>query len=285
MKRSFNEWISHLRKSIATYDYYIDFDSVYQNVEHLKIELNLMNSLLDSKDIENDFENLLKEYPKVLNCIPILIAKREMEIPIQDKSLFCEFHFDKPNMSIEDYKRFMRKIGLFDLMTNHQIRNLMDYVLGVEVGLNSNGRKNRGGHLMEDLVESYIKSTNVPYYKEMYIQEMEERFKINLKVLSNNGKMTKRFDFVVQGKNYIYGIETNFYASNGSKLNETARSYKELAIESKNIPNFKFVWITDGVGWFSARNNLEDAFIVLDCLYNLHDLENGALENLFQEKM
>lgn len=285
MKRDFNEWLSHFQKSISSYDYYIDFKKVYKNTEQIKVGLNIMNSLLGSKDIENEFENLLKRYPEILKCIPILIAKREMEIPIKDKNSFYEYHFDRQNLEIEDYKRFMKKTGLFDLIANHLISNLVDYVLGVETGLNSNERKNRGGHLMEDLVESFIQKSGFPYYKEIYLKDVQNLYNIDLHILSNNGKLAKRFDFVVKGKTSIYAIETNFYASGGSKLNETARSYKELAIESKNIPNFHFVWITDGAGWYMAKNNLEDTFDVLEHLYNIHDLENNILDDLFKEKV
>lgn len=160
----------------------------------------------------------------------------------------------------------------------------MDYVLGVETGLNSNARKNRGGHLMEDLVERYIVQAgfirDTTYFKEMCLSEIEDKFHLDLSAISNQGKTEKRFDFVLVKDNIIYAIECNFYSSGGSKLNETARSYKSIALESQNIENFKFVWFTDGKGWESARNNLEETFEVLDTLYSIHDLENGILFHL-----
>ena len=176
----------------------------------------------------------------------------------------------------------MRQTGLFDMLENHIISNLYDYVTGVEVGLGSNGRKNRGGHQMEDLVESYLKKAKVEYYKEMYLTEIEEKWQINLSAISAEGTSTKRWDFVIKTDNCIYVIETNFYASGGSKLNETSRSYKMIAEESKNIKDFKFVWITDGAGWRSARRNLEETFNVLDTLYNIKDMENNTFEQLFK---
>ena len=178
----------------------------------------------------------------------------------------------------------MEKTGLFDLLQYHVISNLIDYVMGVEVGLDSNGRKNRGGHLMEDLVESYIKKAgytkNISYFKEMYSYEIEKKFNIDLSALSNNGEASKRFDFVIIKDNEIYGIETNFYAAGGSKLNETARSYKMLAEESQNIENFHFMWFTDGEGWKSARKNLKETFDVLPLLFNINDLENDILKKI-----
>ena len=165
---------------------------------------------------------------------------------------------------------------------NRIVNNLVDYVLGVDVGLDSNGRKNRGGHLMENLVEKYIQEAgfikNETYFKEMKIKKLEKLTGLSLASLSNSGKTVKRFDFVIIKNGTTYAIETNFYTSSGSKLNETARSYKTLTLESKNISNFKFVWITDGLGWIDARNNLEETFDVLDDIYNIKELEEGILK-------
>ena len=178
----------------------------------------------------------------------------------------------------------MRKTKLFDLLENHIVSNLVDYATGVETGLDSNGRKNRGGHLMENLVESYIQKAgfikNKNYFKEMYIHEIEQKWGINLSAISNQGKMEKRFDFVIKTDKQIYVVETNFYSSGGSKLNETARSYKTLAQEFATINGVTFIWFTDGCGWNSARHNLEETFDVLDTVYNIQDLENGVIKHL-----
>ena len=250
--RNFEKWLGKFKNSIATYDYYIDFKKVIKNVDNIKIELNILNSLIGSKNIEKDFENIIKKYPETLKCIPILLAIRDTEIYAQDEEGSFLYNFKTPNYNIEQYKIFMKKTGLFDLIQNHLINNLVDYVLGVETGLDSNGRKNRGGHLMEDLVEKYIIKAGfikgINYFKEMKISEIEEKFKIDLSQISNNGKTVKRFDFVIKTQNMIYAIETNFYASSGSKLNETARSYKHIAQEAKDINGFIFVWFTDGKG-------------------------------------
>ena len=156
----------------------------------------------------------------------------------------------------------------------------------METGLDSNGRKNRGGHLMENLVESYIIKAgfkkDVNYFKEDYISNIEKRFNIDLSAISNQGKAEKRFDFVVKTDNMIYAIETNFYTGGGSKLNETARSYKTLALEAATIDSFTFVWFTDGLGWKSARNNLEETFDVMEHIYNIKELENGIISKVFK---
>lgn len=282
MKRNFVEWLGTFKDNISDYKYYINFDKVYKNVEENKVEFNMLNSLLGSKNIEEDFINLVTKYPEVLKCIPILLAVRNMEIPAMDEEGAFIYNFKKMNQSLEQYIVFMNKTGLFDLLANRGVTNIIDFVLGVETGLDSNGRKNRGGHLMEDLIEGYLKSEGVEYYKEMYLKAIEEKWGVNLSSLSNNGKSAKRFDFVVKTKNMIYGIETNFYTSGGSKLNETARSYKMIAEESKNIEGFKFVWFTDGKGWTSAKKNLEETFDVLDTMYNINDVENGIMKELFK---
>lgn len=292
MLRDFDNWLSSFRDSIADYGYYIDFEKVHRNVNSVKVELNILNSLIGSKNIENDFENLMKKYPEILKCIPLLLAVRATEIYCQDETggYLYKFNFGKypPNSHTyyERYKYFMRETGLFDLLENHIINNLVDYVTGVETGLDSNGRKNRGGHLMEDLVERYIVDAgyikNKTYFKEMKIKEIEKMFGIDLSSISNRGKTVKRFDFVVKTENTVYCIETNFYASSGSKLNETARSYKQISQEAQSINGFKFVWFTDGKGWVDARHNLEETFDVMQHIYNIKDLEDGIIDEVFK---
>lgn len=291
LNRDFNTWLSGFRGSIADYGYYIDFEKVYRNIDKIKIELNIMNSLIGSKNIKADFKDLMKKYPEVMKCIPLLLAVRASEIYCQDENggWLYQFDFGKypPNSHAhyERYLYFMEQTGLFNLLENHIINSLIDYATGVETGLDSNGRKNRGGHLMEDLVERFIKKAQFEkeknYFKEMYIHEITDRWGIDLSAISNQGKAEKRFDFVVKTDNMIYGIETNFYGSGGSKLNETARSYKTLALEADTIDEFTFVWFTDGKGWKSARNNLEETCDVLQHVYNIQDLEDGIMERIF----
>lgn len=287
--REFDKWLKSFRNSIASYDYYIDFKKVYKNANELKVQLNILNSLIGSKSIKTDFEKLLKSYPEIKKAIPILLAKRELEIYCQDENGGLVYEFNpnsKTDLTIADYSYFMKETGLFDLLQNHIINNLVDYVIGVEVGLDSNGRKNRGGHLMEDLVESFIVKAgfikNKTYFKEMYIHEIEEKWDVDLSAISNKGKMEKRFDYVIKTDKMIYVIETNFYSGGGSKLNETARSYKTLAQEVDTIDGVTFVWFTDGKGWNSARHNLEETFDVMEHIYSINDMENGIINEVFK---
>ena len=280
--RNFATWLATFRQSINSYGYYTDFKRVYANAEELKIEISMLNTLVGAKNIEAEFESILNRYPECLKVIPVLLAVRKMEIFCQDNNGACNYIFSRKAQSVEQYKYFMRKTGLFDMLENHVISNLYDYVMGVEVGLDSNSRKNRGGHQMENLVEYYLIKSGVEYYKEMYLTEIERKWNIDLSAISAEGTSTKRWDFVVRTPSRIFVIETNFYASSGSKLNETARSYKMIAEEAKLIDGFSFVWITDGGGWSDARRNLEETFNILEDMYNIADMENGIFNSLFR---
>ena len=284
MNRNFDEWFSKFKNKISTYGYYVDFNKIYKLADKYKIELNILNSLVGSKNIEEEFENIIIKYPETLQVIPSLLAVRSNEIYVKDITNEYLFKFDKMVYSIEDYIKFMRETGLFDLLQNHIINNLYDYLLGVEVGLDSNGRKNRGGDLMENLVEDYIIKAgyikNNNYFKEMYTSEIEDKYNIDLSLLKGEVEATKRWDYVIKTNNQIYVIETNFYSSKGSKLNETARSYELIANKVKQIDGLTFIWITDGIGWKHAKLSLNETFNVLETLYNINDLDKGVLKYL-----
>lgn len=179
MKRNFNDWLGKFRESIADYDYYIDFPKIHKNIDTIRVELNILNTLVGSQNIEQEFDGLITKYPEILKCIPILLAVRSKEIYAIDEDGEYSYNFNKMNYSTEQYKVFMRKTGLFDLIANHIISNLVDYATGVETGLDSNGHKNRGGHLMENLVEGYIQKAGYvkgkDYFKEMNLSEIEKK--------------------------------------------------------------------------------------------------------------
>ncbi len=279
MNRDFDKWLKTFRKTNRTYKYWVDFDKVLVNANKLKVELNILNSLIGSDNIEQDFDKIIIEYPKCLQVIPLLLAIREKNNQVVQSDY--QFDFKKENDYFGNkikYLNFLRQTGLFDLIENRKIKNLYDYVIGVEVGLDTNARKNRGGKIMAEIIAGYFKSRDIEYQEEIYASDLEKRYGLDLSTITNNGQADKRFDFVVFKNNIVYGIEVNFYSSGGSKLNETARSYKEITLASEKIDNFKFVWITDGQGWNNAKRNLKETFDVLDDIYNLNDLENGKLK-------
>ncbi len=210
MKRNFNDWFNTFQDSIATWQYYTDFNKVYKHIDAIKDNLNILNGLIAVDNIENEFRRIVEKYPETLSVIPILIAKREKEIKIIAAERNYIFNFKNPNYTIDEYVLFMEKTGLFDLLQKHVIHSLVDYVMGVEVGMDTNGRKSRTGDAMEDLVESYLQQygliKNKTYFKEMKLSDIEGKWDISLSSISNTGKTEKRFDFVVKINKTIYAI-------------------------------------------------------------------------------
>lgn len=286
MEKEFNNWLSTFKDSIADWNYYTDFNKVYRNVDSIKVELNLLNSLINSKNIENDFRDLAEKYPSILKAIPILIAKRESEISIVDVNITKVYQFDKLNLPIDDYIKFMHKTGLFDLLSKHIIRDLTDYVKGVEVGLDTNARKNRTGTAMERIVASYLNNqeniSSDEVYSQLSTKEIYRLSGIDLSMIDEDKIANKRFDFVIYKNKHIYAIEVNFYSGGGSKLNETARSYQMLYEQTKDIQNFTFIWITDGVGWKTAKSNLEEAYNSIDYVLSIDDLKCNKLAKIIK---
>jgi type II restriction enzyme len=230
---------------------------------------------------------LVKEYPECLKAIPLLLAVRENVIAITENDRRLDFNFNNMNYSIDLYVEFMQKTGIFELLQSHVIGDLLDVGLGINIGLDSNARKNRGGDQMEDLVEFFIKEAGfekeVTYFKEMYLEEVEKKWGYDLSAISAEGTATKRFDFVVKpkGSSEVYICECNCYSSSGSKLNETARSFKAISLEAKDIEHVHFIWFTDGAGWLKTKKNLKETYDVQEDIYNINDLKNGIIGSRF----
>lgn len=295
MKRNFDEVMEDLKETIYPSDFLVDFSKVTNNISNHEINLNILNTLIGKENIEEVFESVIKKYPEVLSSIPILLATHENKIKslsdstntlkeaIKNKesekiySDYRIYNFKKPNQEIKEYSKYLRNSGLFDLLKDKKIKNLVDYVLGIEVGMDTNARKSRSGQIMETITEEYIKLIpDVEYLVQPKAKDIDNKYGTNL---SSIYKATKKFDFAyiskVDGK--IILVETNYYGAQGSKPNETARSYMRLNEDLKQIEGVRFVWITDGKGWIPSRNNLEDAYDVIEHLYIIKDLENGIL--------
>ncbi len=257
-----NEFMKQLKETHFSLKDYVDFQKVAINVDTISIKLNQLNYLIGQEDMSTAVERLWNENPKVFSVLDILIAVRAKDkkkaIDENGNIHLITDYFKSP----KQVTMFLNNTGLTEVFQKKQIKNLVDYVFGVEVGLDSNARKNRGGHIMEDLVANILDNYNIPYEREVYYTEFPE-------IVKALGADNKRFDFVIKTKDKTYLIETNFYTGGGSKLNEVARSYSELAPKINTVPGFEFVWITDGVGWESARNKLEEAFAHIPSVYNL----------------
>ncbi|PAK21050.1 hypothetical protein CJJ23_03935 [Mycoplasmopsis agassizii] len=281
--RDFEEWIDTFTSCIVDWTYYTDFPKAYENLRKIKVHLNILNSLIGSKNIENDFKNLLKEYPEVLTSLPILLAKRERELSVRHNDEVMNFDFKEPNYPIEKYIEFMKNTGLFDLLENHLISSVPDYVLGIEVGLDTNARKNRTGSVMEKVVESEIQKTHFKYESQVSLRNFREWFGTDLFTSINGKGNSKIFDFIVWGKNKTYFIEVNFYNTLGTKpISETER-FIELNNHVKLNDGFEFIWITDGSAWKDMKKLMEKAFSNVSNLFNLNDLKNGCLEKIFNK--
>lgn len=297
MKRDFNELMLSLKKSITPADFFVDFPKVYVNIKEYELHLNILNTLIGKENIEEEFADLIRQYPEVMRSIPILLATHEHKFniinaptvdmlkSIKDKNFkfleekFICYNFEAIDHPIEDYAGFLKSSGLFDLISNRKIKNLVDYAIGIEVGLDSNSRKNRSGKIMEDVVEEFFKLAGIPYQTQMKYKDIDEQYETNL---CSIGKSTKKFDFVFRSpkNNELIVMEVNCYGTQGSKPNETAKSYIELNDKIKAMNGVKFVWITDGNGWNSSRLNLEDAYDNIEHLYTIKDLEDGILNKL-----
>lgn len=266
MSEQFKIFLSQLSETNATLDYFTDFDKIKGNVNKIAIKLNQLNYLIGKTDIKAAVRELYEENSKVFEVLDILIAirKKDKKKTINRKGniVLVESYLDSLGSIIE----FIEDTGLAKLFQNKDIKNLVDYVFGVEVGLDTNARKNRGGDNMSKAVSLLFDKAHVFYKTEISITAFPE--------IVSLGADVKRFDFVIKTKKKTYLIETNFYNGGGSKLNETARSYSDVAPKINQYEKYEFVWITDGQGWLSAKNKLEEAYNIIPSLYNLSTLQN-----------
>jgi len=267
MTERFENFMLPLKETHFSLRDYVDFRKVAANVDAISIRLNQLNYLIGQEDMGSAVRSLWNENPKVFSVLDILIAVRT-----KDRKKVLDSH--GAVRSVSDYftspeqiTAFLDETGLTEVFQTKQIRNLVDYVFGVEVGLDSNARKNRGGHIMEDLVADTLRKNGIAFEQEVYYTEFPE-------IVKALGADKKRFDFVVRTSRITYLIEANFYTGGGSKLNEVARSYSELAPKINAVPGFEFVWITDGIGWNDARNKLEEAFAHIPDIYNLSGISD-----------
>lgn len=264
-KEQFDMFMSQLKETNATLDFYCDFKKINSNVDVISMKLNQLNYLIGQEDLNGAIRRLWDENPKVFNVMDVLIAVRTADnkkaILSDGSTKLISNFFD----NVEGVIEFIHGTGLDEVLKNKQVKNLVDYVFGVETGLDTNARKNRSGHLMEGQVASIFDKAGVEYRQEVYSTEYPE--------LSVLGEDKKRFDFVVKTKSCTYLMEVNFYSGGGSKLNEVARAYSELSPKINDVEGFEFVWITDGIGWKSARNKLEEAFYAIPNVYNLTTIQ------------
>lgn len=265
--QEFQLFISQLLETNADLAFYTDFNKCFENVKTISIKLNQLNYILGKVDIESAVRDLWQENPSVFEVLGILIATRDKDnkkaINNNGKIQLITDYFKSPESVIE----YIKETGLEDIFVNKHISNLVDYVFGVEVGLDTNARKNRSGHIMEKRIRQILNKAGIPFEAEVYSTSLEGIYQVL-------GEDIKRFDFAIHTDEKTYLLEVNFYSGGGSKLNEVARSYTELAPKINNVPGYEFVWITDGTGWNSAKNKLEEAFYAIPNIYNLTTVQD-----------
>ena len=258
--------MSQLKETNQRLDFFCDFNKITQNVENIKLSLCMLNSLIGAQNMRKAVETIWNRDKTAFNVMDILIAVRsDGKKKVLDKLNNCVI-LESMFTSVDGVIEFLDNTGLSDIFKSRRIGDLVDYVFGIETGLDTNARKNRSGHVMEGSVANIFEKNGIEFRQEVYSSEWPEITKVL-------GDDEKRFDFVVKNNTKTFLIEVNFYSSGGSKLNEVARSYSDIAPKINSVPGFEFVWITDGIGWKSARNKLQEAFSIIPSIYNLTNIE------------
>lgn len=265
MAKDFERFMSQLLETNQSLDFFCDFDKISQNVENIKLSLCMLNSLIGAKNMRKAVETIWYRDKTAFNVMDILIAVRSEGKKKVLNSLGECIILDTLFSSVDGVMEYLDNTGLTEIFQQQKIKDLVDYVFGIETGLDSNARKNRSGHVMEGMVAKILSKYNIPYRQEVYSREWPEISEVL-------GDDEKRFDFVVETSDKTYLIEVNFYSGGGSKLNEVARSYSDIAPKINTVPGFEFVWITDGIGWKSAKNKLQEAYNIIPSIYNLTNI-------------
>ena len=269
--KDFNKFMSQLQETNQTLDFFCNFDKIAANVDNIKLSLCMLNSMIGTTDLRRSVETIWNRDRSAFSVMDILIAVRSEGKKVVLNSAGDCIILDELFTSIDGVMEYLEETGLADLFRQKKINDLVDYVFGIETGLDSNARKNRSGHVMEGMVARILDKNGVRYRQEVYSSEWSEITKVL-------GDDEKRFDFVIQTPKKTYLIEVNFYSGGGSKLNEVARSYSDIAPKINSVPGFEFVWITDGIGWKSAKNKLQEAYSIIPSIYNLTSIKDFIQE-------
>lgn len=260
----FDVFLSQLKETNATLGFFTDFSKAYSNVANIAVKLNQLNFLLGKDNLRAAVELIYNENPKAFEVLDVLVAvrKKDKRLVLNEKQqpVLLESYFN----DVESICAYIDGTGLGEVFSSKKITNLVDYVFGVEVGLDTNARKNRSGKLMAEAVAKVFDEAGVAYEEEVNSTSFND--------LTGLGKDLKRFDFIIRKKDKTFLIETNFYNEGGSKPNEVARAYSDIAPKINANKKYEFVWITDGHGWLSAKNKLEEAYGIIPRVYNLTTL-------------
>ena len=267
MTKNFDTFLSQLKETNQTLGTLCDFEKISRNVDDVKLSLCILNSLIGCTDLRKSVELIWNRDRSAFSVLDILVAVRKRDKKnVLDRTGHC-VPIDSMFASVDSVVSFLHETGLADVLQKQKVGDLVDYVFGVETGLDTNARKNRSGHAMETTVANIFSREGISFKQEVYSKEWQC-------IKDVLGDDEKRFDFVIETSSKTYLIEVNFYSSGGSKLNEVARSYSDIAPKINSVNGFEFVWITDGTGWLSAKNKLQEAFSIIPSIYNLTSIED-----------
>lgn len=284
----FRYFIKTLKVKITKWDYFVNWEKVIKNIVPIERELNLLNSLIGKENFIKEASSLILDYPQVIKAIPKLLAIRENSVDVLvdvSKFIYETFNFTTTKPSKEEaynFAKFLLNSGIGELLKNRKIKNLVDYVTGVEVGLDSNARKNRTGSLMESIVEIFVADACVANKADYICQATAYKIKNKWGKTIQTDKSSRQIDFAISKNNKLYFIETNFYGGGGSKLKSTAGEYITMN-QYWNKQGIEFLWITDGQGWASTQRPLREYFNQADYLLNLEMLQKGYLNKILEK--
>jgi type II restriction enzyme len=281
---AFEYLLANLKDTIRTYDFFVAWEKVLSNVSQIEVALNILNSLIGKDDIKAKLKELVESYPEIVPVIPFLIAVRGTRIKVAGLGGDIEYLFAKRKIysdaEIEKIVFFAEKCGLLKILSDKNIKNLVDYSIGVEVGLDTNARKNRSGTAMENLTDVYVKAIcdkhSYRYLTQATVAKIRAEFGKNVPT----DKSDRHFDFAVDTGSRIYLMEVNYYGGGGSKLKSVAGEFKSLYELVSTKKDVGFIWVTDGVGWHTARRPLSETFNATDYVMNIKMIENGLLEEI-----
>lgn len=283
MKKDFNNLITTFKSSIKTWDYFVNWNKVFSNSSELEIALNKLNYLLGKENLKEEFVKLYSSNPDIVKALPVLLAVRENKLEVFDKATKNSefFDFTGKEKDADRYFEFLDKSGLARLFQKDGIKNLVDYVMGVEVGLDSNGRKNRGGTLMEEIIGAFLTDFCSKNEYECLAQARPGAIKAKWGFDVRVDKSERSFDFAIYNtkSKKLKLFEANFYNGGGSKLKAVCGEFKSLYDELK-AQDIDFIWITDGLGWNTTKRPLEETYNHNEYVFNLNMLEAGALNEL-----
>lgn len=291
----FDYFMSTRTETNRTPSYWVDWQKVNHNMTKYRNKLAKLDCLVGQNDILTKAKKFFTEHPDLLSVVPILLGTHEHQLDVMldkdDTFTTCTLDFESPNLQMLDqYLDFMQQTGLLDTLSQQISKPLSSYVYGIEVGLDTNARKNRSGFQNEAILAKsleIIKQHNsaVETATQITGANIKKRWHINVpEPLDEKRAGGRIYDGAIFNKatGKVTIIETNFYNANGSKLKAVAGEFSNVFeyINSHNSKQVNFAWISDGCGWDQSKNPLREAFDIIPNIFNLQMVQKGYLAEL-----